>query len=345
MKKILNVLSGKGDAIPPVWLMRQAGRYLPEYRALRAEAGSFLNLVYHPERAAEVTVQPVRRFGMDAAILFSDILVVPQALGLGLTFTEGEGPKLDPVRTLADVQKMDLGAASKTWAPVLETVSRVRTQLDTEGFNDRTLIGFAGSPWTIACYAVAGDAHDHDFVLVKKLAFNNPEFFNALIDAFTNTTIDYLLGQIKAGADVVQLFDSWSGVAGGSLFDRYVIAPTRKIVDGVRAVYPAFPIIGFPRLCGNRISDYVEQTGVTAVGLDAITSMKTARRDLPNVVLQGNLDPIALIAGGVALDDAVDRIMSDMAGAPFIFNLGHGILPATPPEHVAQLVARIRKQT
>lgn len=342
-KKILQVLNGQVCEAPPVWMMRQAGRYLPEYRELRATAGSFLNLVYDPVKAAEVTIQPIRRFAMDAAILFSDILVVPQAMGANLRFTQGEGPQLDAVRGMDDLARLDHSVVDHTLGPIYETVSRVRDGLITEGFDFCTLIGFAGSPWTIACYMVAGDARDHDFVLVKETAYRDPVFFDALIEKITDVTIGYLRQQILAGAEVVQLFDSWAGVAGGELFDRYVIAPSTKIVQALRTEFPQVPVIGFPRLAGNRIGDYARQTSVRAVGVDTISSMKHLRDELPGTVLQGNFDPIALLSGGKALEDAIARIKSEMMGTPYIFNLGHGIVPPTPIDHVARAVELIRK--
>lgn len=343
MKKICRVLNEEAISPPPVWLMRQAGRYLPEYQAVRAQAGSFLDLVYDPVRAAEVTVQPIRRFGFDAAILFADILVVPQAMGVDVRFTVTEGPVLNPVSAIDDVKRLnDVERARASWTPVRETVARVRAQLDQEGYADRALIGFAGAPWTLACYMVAGGGHDHEFVAAKMAAWRDPEFFSKLIERITDVTIAYLMDQVAAGAEVIQIFDSWAGVASGDLFDQYVVKPTQRIVQALRAQGVNVPIIGFPRLSGNRAMAYVQETGVNALSVDAITDLTSLRQMMPNVPLQGNLDPVILRAGGEALDREIDRIVTAMAGAPFIFNLGHGVMKETPIEHVAQLAARVR---
>lgn len=343
MKKLCQVLAGEAMATSPIWLMRQAGRYLPEYQAVRAQAGSFLDLVYDPVRAAEVTVQPIRRFGFDAAILFADILVVPQAMGVDVRFTTSEGPVLKPVCGMDDIVRLnDVDRVGSCWAPIMETVSRVRAQLNQEGFADRALIGFAGAPWTLACYMVAGGGQDHEFVAAKMAAWRDPAFFSGLVDQTTDVTIAYLAAQVAAGAEVIQIFDSWAGVASGDLFDQYVVTPTKKIVQSLRAQGVKVPIIGFPRLSGHRAVAYVQATGIDALSVDTIADLSSLRQMVPGMPLQGNLDPVVLRAGGKALDREVDRIVTAMAGAPFIFNLGHGVMKETPIDHVSQLVARVR---
>lgn len=340
-KKIISVLSGTAQAVPPIWLMRQAGRYLPEYREVRAQAGSFLDLVYDPERAAEVTVQPVRRFGFDAAILFSDILVVPHVMGADLRFAEGEGPRLAPVQTMQALQ--GLQAMPDRVDQVMQTVTRVREKLAAEGFDQTTLIGFAGGPWTVACYLVAGSGKDHNFETVQKIARDDPEFFDALVARITAVTIDYLQGQIAAGAEVVQLFESWAAAATGDLFDRYVVSPTRQIVAAIKQTCPQVPLIGFARGAGPRLADYAQIVGMDGLGLgqdvDLATLNQTAR---PHQAVQGNLDPEILVAGGAALERAVQKILDQTWGRPHIFNLGHGILPHTPIAHVERLIQLVR---
>jgi uroporphyrinogen decarboxylase len=338
-KPILRVLAGETVTPPPVWLMRQAGRYLPEYRAVREKAGSFLDLCYAPELAAEVTLQPVRRFGLDAAILFSDILVICDALGQTVSFVEGEGPRLTPTRKAADIERLDSNAAPGRYAPVLETVRRVRAALPPAA----ALIGFAGAPWTVATYMVEGQGGT-DFATVKGFMFEYPELFGRLIGILVEATTAYLIAQIDAGAELLQLFDSWAGVLSEEDFPTWSIAPTRAIVAAVKAARPGVPIIGFPRGAAAMIAPYAEQTGVDGVSLDTAVSLPWAVKSLPaKVALQGNLDPALLVAGGAALDAAIDGNRRAMAGRRFIFNLGHGVVPATPPEHVAQLVARVRK--
>lgn len=344
MKSMLRVLSGDVLDVPPVWLMRQAGRYLPEYRAVRKQAGSFLDLVYDPIRAAEVTMQPVRRFGFDAAILFSDILVVPQGMGVDLDFTAGEGPKLKPVRERNDVSKLVI-ENENLWLRVFETVLRTRDVMKQEGFDDTTtLIGFAGGPWTIACYMVQGSGVDHDFNLVRKKAFSDPEFFDELIDKITTATIVYLCGQIQAGAEVIQIFDSWVGVAGGGLFDRYVVKPTRKIVDALSTKFPDIPVIGFARGAGNRIKVYADQTKVTGIGCDYTSDLLSVRMNVgKKIPTQGNLDPVVLLADGWACQNEIEKILEQTRGTPHIFNLGHGVLPETPVQHIEELIRIVRQ--
>jgi uroporphyrinogen decarboxylase len=337
-KKLLRVLAGNHELVPPIWLMRQAGRYLPEYRAIREKAGGFLDLCLNSDLASEVTLQPVRRFGFDAAILFSDILVVPLALGRKVEFLAGEGPKLEPLRDatmLSDVrQTIEHGVV----APVYETVSKVKASLD-----DRTaLIGFCGAPWTVATYMVAGEATP-DQGPARHFAYRDPENFTRLIDLLVQASIDYLVGQLRAGAEVVQIFDTWAGVLGPEQFDRWCIAPTQKIVEGVRRHIPQAKIIGFPRGAGAMSLPYVEMTGVSALGIDWTFERSIARDMLQSrVPLQGNVDPLALRAGGTALDREVDDVMKELGSGPLVFNLGHGILPETPIAHVERMLARVR---
>jgi len=333
---LLRVLRGERIDPAPLWLMRQAGRYLPEYRALRAEKGGFLDLCYDSEAAAEVTLQPIRRFGFDGAILFSDILVVPHALGQHLWFEAGEGPHLSP--PLAEVDFGTLKPELGRLGPVIETVRRVKAVLDPA----TTFLGFAGSPWTVATYMVAG-AGSRDHGAARRMAYADPVRFGAIIAAIVATTVDYLSAQIEAGVDAVQLFDSWAGSLSPAQFREWVIAPNAAIVAGLRARHPGTPIIGFPKGAGARLIDYAEGTGVDALGLDETIDPAWADRELPRgLPVQGNLDPLALIAGSATLDRAVDAILEALAGRPHVFNLGHGILPDTPIENVAQLVDRVR---
>ncbi len=333
---ILSVLSGQPCDRPPVWLMRQAGRYLPEYRALRAQKGGFLELVNDSESAAEVTLQPIARFGFDAAILFSDILVVPHALGQDLWFEEGEGPRLAP--TLVDHALESLIAAPQRLAPVYQTVAKVRSALAPE----KALLGFAGSPWTVATYMIAGRG-SREQAEARRFAYRDPVAFGAIIDAIAAMTVDYLSRQIEAGADAVQLFDSWAGSLSPAQYERWVIAPTAQIVAKLRARHPETPIIGFPKGSGGKLPAYARETGVQALGLDETVDPVWAASALPvGLPVQGNLDPLALIAGGEALDQAISRILNAFADRPHIFNLGHGILPDTPIAHVEALVKRLR---
>ena len=337
-KKLLKVLSGEAVWPPPLWLMRQAGRYLPEYRALRAKAGDFLSLCFDPVNAAEVTLQPIRRFGMDAAILFSDILVVPYALGQGLRFTSGEGPELPPIRAAADLAALNPEGLMARVAPVLETVARVR-----EGLDEQTaLIGFAGSPWTVVCYMVEGKG-SRDWAGVRELAYRDPALFDRLVQIVTDATIEYLSAQIAAGAETVMLFDSWAGVLPPRLFRKYGIAPVMKIVDALADRHPGVPVIGFPRGASGLAAEYEELTGVNAVGMDTGVDLALMREEMPlNVALQGNMDPVLLVAGGAVMEREAREIRDAMFGRPHIFNLGHGILPQTDPEHVAELVRIVR---
>lgn len=334
----LRALSGEALPTPPVWLMRQAGRYLPEYRAVRAQAGSFLSLCYNPELAAEVTLQPIRRFGFDAAILFSDILVVPQALGQKLWFAEGEGPRLEPVASKERLFEIDGLADGRTLAPIIETVRRVRSALSSEtGF-----IGFCGAPWTVATYMVAGRGTP-DQGPARALFAADPALFQAIIDRIVSASVTYLNAQIEAGVDAVQIFDSWAGVLSPEDFQRWCIAPTKRIVDGVKAAHPQVRIIGFPRGAGRLIPDYVRGTGVDAVGLETEIDRAFVRSEIQSLVpVQGHLDPQILRGGGPELERETEAILAAFAEAPFVFNLGHGILPDTPIAHVERLLKAVR---
>ena len=338
VKPLLRALSGQAQPRLPVWLMRQAGRYLPEYHATRARAGSFLDLCYNPALAAEVTLQPIRRYGLDAAILFSDILVVPHALGQALDYVEGEGPKLDPVTDAGGIDRLSADRLHEVLGPVYETVGRVATLLPPEV----ALIGFAGAPWTVATYMVEGGG-SKEYAAVKGLAFGARETFARLIDLLVEATGSYLLRQIAAGAEAVQLFDSWAGVLPPAEFDRWVIAPTRRIVDAVRAAAPKVPVIGFPRGAGLLYERYLAGTGVDAVGLDGSVPPSWAAQALqPRAAVQGNLDPVFLVTGGEPMIRAADAIVDALGGGPFVFNLGHGVQQRTPPEHVAALIRHLR---
>jgi uroporphyrinogen decarboxylase len=318
--------------------MRQAGRYLPEYRALREEKGGFLALAMDSEAAAEITLQPIRRFGMDGAILFSDILVVPMALGQDLWFETGEGPRLAPTVQARGVLDA-LQAAPGTLEPVYGTVRRVAAQLP----SSTTFLGFAGSPWTVATYMIAGQG-SREQAEARRLAYSDPALMQALVTRIADCTIDYLLGQIDAGVQAVQLFDSWSGSLSPAQFEQWVIAPTARIVAALRARAPHVPVIGFPKGAGGKLPAYARETQVDAVGVDETVDPAWADASLPaNMPVQGNLDPLALIAGGATLDAAIDRILAAFAERPHVFNLGHGIQPDTPIAHVEQLLARVRR--
>lgn len=336
-KALLSVLNGGKSATKPVWLMRQAGRYLPEYRALRAEKGGFLELVYDSDAAAEVTLQPIRRFGFDGAILFSDILIVPHALGQDLRFTAGEGPRLSP--PLADATLAALERVPERLDPIYRTVEKVKAALPAE----TTFLGFAGSPWTVATYMVAGQG-SREQAEARRLAYRDPQGFKAIIDAVAGMTVDYLSGQIAAGVEAVQLFDSWSGSLAPAQFEKWVIRPTAAVVASLKARHPNVPVIGFPKGAGGKIAAYARETGVDVLGLDETVDPFWAARQLPpELPVQGNLDPLALIAGGEALESAVARIISAFEGRPHIFNLGHGILQDTPVAHVERLLELVRR--
>lgn len=336
-KALLAVLKGERRDPPPMWMMRQAGRYLPEYRKLRQEKGSFLNLVYDPEAAAKITLQPLERFPqLDAAILFSDILIVPFAIGQNLTFVTGEGPQLMP--TLSETAIGALTPYDARLDPIYETVRKVKQRLGPE----KTLIGFAGSPWTVATYMVAGHG-SRDQGETRRLAYADPGRFGEIVARIEEVTIAYLSAQIEAGAEVVQLFDSWAGSLSPAQFQRWVIGPTARITAALRERHPEVPIIGFPKGSGGKISAYARETGVSAIGLDETVDPTWAARALPkDLPVQGNLDPLALLAGGEALAEATRSILDAFADRPHIFNLGHGILQDTPVENVEQLIAEVK---
>lgn len=337
---MLSTLKGIKPDIPPIWLMRQAGRYLPEYLATRAKAGSFLDLCYTPELAAEVTLQPIRRFGFDASILFSDILVVPHALGQDLTFAENHGPVLGP---LPKNIVFDIANFHKKLGPVYETIERIQEGLQTEGFHQTALIGFSGAPWTLACYMVDRKG-SKDFAATRMMALKNRDKFTILIDLLVEAISAYLIKQIQHGAEIVQIFDSWAGVLPPSEFFKWVIEPTTRIVQNIRVSYPHIPVIGFPKGAGVLYQDYAKSTGVTAIGIDTQMPPAWVREHLqPFVIVQGNLDPFTLASGGPQLLKDVDTILSNFKDKPFIFNLGHGIDKSTPPDHVEKLIAHIRR--
>jgi uroporphyrinogen decarboxylase len=338
VRPFIEVLSGRRQAVPPLWMMRQAGRYLPEYREVRAKAGGFLDLCFTPEFAAEVTLQPIRRFNFDAAIIFSDILVIPYALGRSVRFEIGEGPRLDPLDTPDKVGTLAAQADFSRLEPVFEALRRVRRELASQ----IALIGFCGAPWTVATYMVAGQGTP-DQAPARMMAYRYPEAFAKIIDAVVESSIIYLLGQLKAGADVLQIFDTWAGVLPPREFQRWSVEPTKRIIEGVRQQVPDARIIGFPRGAGALLPSYVEATGVDAVSIDWATEPSLIREKVQNrVAVQGNLDPLALIAGGAALDRSIDDVLSNYAGGRLIFNLGHGIQPETPIAHVEQMVRRVR---
>ena len=337
-KPLLAVLRGERRDPPPMWMMRQAGRYLPEYRALRSQKGGFLALAQDSATAAEITLQPIRRFGFDGAILFSDILMIPYALGQDLWFEIGEGPRLAPPLATNAIASLD--PQPGRLEPVYETVRRVRAELPAHV----TFLGFAGSPWTVATYMVVGQG-SREQGEARRLAYRDPAAFGTIIDAIVTATIDYLAGQIEAGTEAVQLFDSWSGSLSPTQFEQWVIAPTARIVTGLRARHPEVPIIGFPKGAGGKLAAYARETGVDAIGLDETVDPCWANAILPEgMPVQGNLDPLALIAGGDALDRATKQILGAFASRPHVFNLGHGILPDTDIAHVEQLLDRVRNQ-
>jgi uroporphyrinogen decarboxylase len=330
----MRVLAGTREAPPPVWLMRQAGRYLPEYRALRERTASFLDLCFTPTLAAEATLQPLRRFRFDAAILFSDILVVPLALGQPVTFEAGDGPRLDTDALRHLNERIDHGKLE----PVYETIGLVKQALAPEV----ALLGFCGAPWTVASYMVAGRGTP-DQAPARTLAYEDPQAFGQLIDRLVEASTEYLVRQFRSGVDAVQIFDTWAGTLPPAEFQRWCVEPVARIVKGVHAAVPNAPIIGFPRGAGTSLPAYVAQTGVTAVGLDWMIDPAFACANVPAAVaLQGNLDPLVLRAGDAALDKSVDAVVSAFSQRPFIFNLGHGILPDTPIANVERMLARVR---
>jgi len=336
-KPLLAVLRGERRDPPPAWMMRQAGRYLPEYRALRADKGGFLDLVYDPEAAAEITLQPLRRFGLDAAILFSDILIVPFALGQELSFVAGEGPRLAP--PLKDARLGELQPRPERLDAIYETVRRVKAALPPQV----PFLGFAGAPWTVATYMVAGEG-SREQADARTLAYQDPERFGAIIEAIEETTLTYLLGQVDAGVDAVQIFDSWSGSLAPAEFERWVIGPTARLVRRLKEARPDLPVIGFPKGAGGKLAAYARETGIDAIGLDETVDPAWADAALPEgMPVQGNLDPLLLIAGGEALESSVERIRRALAARPHIFNLGHGIQQTTPIAHVERLMELLGK--
>ncbi|PHP68614.1 uroporphyrinogen decarboxylase [Zhengella mangrovi] len=334
---VLEVLKGATRFPPPVWMMRQAGRYLPEYKETRRQAGSFLDLCYTPDMAVEVTLQPIRRFGFDASILFSDILVVPHALGRDLTFVEGRGPVMTPI-TAAEVARLDDKGFHDHLAPVYETVSRLRSELPDE----TTLLGFCGAPWTVATYMIAGHGTP-DQAPGRLFAFQEPAAMNSLVMMLADVSAQYLIRQIEAGADAVQIFDSWSGVLDEATFTALCVEPVARMVATIRERFPDVPVIGFPKGAGALYDGYRAKTGVTALGLDWSVPLSQAKRLQADGAVQGNLDPMRLVAGGQALDDGIDAILHGLGQGPLIFNLGHGITPDTPIAHVERMVSRVRE--
>ena len=338
-KPLLEVLGLAVHRPPPVWMMRQAGRYLPEYRAIREKAGSFLTLCFTPELAAEVTLQPVRRFGFDAAILFSDILVIPHALGQPVRFVEGEGPRLEPLSDRDALRRLATTLDEATLVPVYEAIRLIKADLPV----DVTLLGFCGAPWTVATYMVAGRGTP-DQEPARSFAYHDPDGFGALIDRLVDASTRYLLAQLDAGVDAVQIFDTWAGILPVGELERWCLEPTRRIVQAVRRERPGARIIGFPRGVGSALDRYLRQVPVDAVGLDWTVDPAFVRERVGRqVAVQGNLDPLALLAGGGALDRSVDAILAAYSDRPFVFNLGHGILPQTPIKHVERMLSRVRR--
>ncbi len=340
-KPLLRALAGEAVWPPPAWLMRQAGRYLPEYREVRARAGDFITLCTTPELAAEVTLQPIRRYGMEGAILFSDILMVPWALGQPLRFAEGEGPLLEPLRSVAAIEALDPSMVAARVAPILETVARVRAGLAAEAPRT-TLIGFAGGCFTVACYMLEGRG-SKEFPAARGLAYADPALFGRLIRTLQEATVEYLVAQVAAGAEALMIFDSWAGMLSPSQFRRWVIEPTASITRVLRRRCPGIPLVGFPRLAGPLLAEYAARAGVDAVAMDTAMDPRWAAQAVPpTMALQGNLDPLALVAGGAALEAEARSLLAAMRGRPFVFNLGHGIVPQTPPEHVTTLMRLLR---
>ncbi|MBO1080593.1 uroporphyrinogen decarboxylase [Roseomonas haemaphysalidis] len=340
-KPLLRALAGEAVWPPPFWLMRQAGRYLPEYRQLRAQAGDFISLCNNPPLAAEVTLQPLRRFGMDGAILFSDILMVPWALGQGLRYAEGEGPLLEPVRDAEAFARLDPSMLRGKIASIIETVSRVSAGLAAEA-PKAALIGFAGSPFTVACYMVEGKGGG-EFAHARRMAYGDPVLFGKLIRLLVDATVEYLLAQADAGAEALMLFDSWAGLLPPNQFRRWSIEPSAAIVRAIRKVRPDIPLIGFPRLAGPLLPEYAARVGVGTVAMDTGMDPRWAVANVPpGITLQGNLDPQVVVAGGEAMEAEARALLAAMRGRPFVFNLGHGIVPPTPPEHVGALARIIR---
>lgn len=335
-RKILDVLNGKTVSPPPIWLMRQAGRYLPEYRETRARAGSFLDLCYTPELAVEVTLQPIRRYGFDAAILFSDILVIPDALNRNVRFTEGHGPQMDPI-DVDGIEALEVGDPLTHLAPVLETVRRLRAELP----HETTLLGFCGAPWTVATYMIAGHGTP-DQAPARLFAYRHPKAFEKLLDLLADISASYLVAQIDAGADAVQIFDSWAGVLGEEEFERFCVRPVARMIRSVRTQRPGAKVIAFAKGAGLLLKDYRRKTGADAIGLDWTIPLSFAVELQKEGAIQGNLDPMRVVAGGSAMEEGIDAILHALGNGPLIFNLGHGITPQADPANVTRLVDRVR---
>ena len=340
-RRLLRVLNGERVDPVPVWMMRQAGRHLPEYREVRAKARDFLDFCYSPSLAAEATLQPVRRYGMDGAILFADILLILDAMGRNVRFIEGEGPRVDPATKASELAQVPIEKILARLAPVGETVERVRASLD----DSTTLIGFAGSPWTVGVYAIEGRGGT-DKADSRKFGYSHPEELDGMLEQLVEASAHYLLMQANAGADALMLFESWAEGLPEDAFERWVIGPTARLVQRVRALGVKQPIIGFPRGAGGLVLDYAERTGVNAVGLDTAIPLKRIAASLPKgMPVQGNLDPMRLIAGGPAMEARVREIITALKGRPHIFNLGHGVTPETPIPHVESVLRTIRSMT
>jgi uroporphyrinogen decarboxylase len=337
-KPLIRVLSGERSAIPPIWLMRQAGRYLPEYRAIRSKTDSFLDLCFNPKLAAEVTLQPIRRFGFDGAIVFSDILVVPHALGQRVSFEEGNGPRLDAINDPSALGRLRGEIDQAKLAPVYETIERVKQELPATV----ALLGFCGAPWTVATYMIAGGG-SLDQLPARQFAYRYPDAFAELIGVLVVSSVNYLTRQFEAGVDAVQIFDTWAGVLPPDEFRRWCIEPCARIIAGLRESFPEAKVIGFPRGAGTKLRQYAAAVSVDAIGLDWMIELGFARDEIQRLrPVQGNLDPLALLVGGAALDRSIDAILEAFATGPFIFNLGHGVLPETPIAHVERMIARVR---
>ncbi|MEL6819376.1 MAG: uroporphyrinogen decarboxylase [Pseudomonadota bacterium] len=335
-RKIIEVMKGKSYAVPPIWVMRQAGRYLPEYRETRAKAKNFLNFCYTPGLAVEATMQPIRRYAFDGAILFSDILVIPDALDRDVHFVTGEGPKMRPLAD-GEIDKLDISNVTKHLAPVFETVKRLRSDLPEE----TTLLGFCGAPWTVATYMIAGQG-TNDQAPSRLMMYKDPRSLEKLVDILADASVEYLVAQIDAGADAVKIFDSWAGVMDKEAFATYCIKPVKKIIDGVKAARPGTPIIAFPKGSGYQYRGYREQTGADMIAIDWTVPLDIAVEMQKEGAIQGNLDPLRVVAGKAAIKEGVDRIMDALAGGPFVFNLGHGITPQADPDDMAYLVGYVR---
>lgn len=336
-QKLLNVFQNKPIKSPPIWIMRQAGRYLPEYLEVRKNTGSFLDLCYNPEKAAEVTLQPLKRFKLDAAIIFSDILIIPHSMGLNVSFEKDMGPRVETINNESDLYKLTIDSSNEKLLRVYEALSLVKMTLDQE----KTLIGFVGAPWTIATYIIEGKGK-HAFEKSKSIAYLEPKFLEKLINKITEQTISHILGQIKAGAEVIQIFDSWAGVLGEVDYRKFVIKPTKQIIKEIKKIYPEVPIIGFPKGAGIMYEEYIAGTGVDGIGCDHTVTLKQMAEFAKNIVVQGNLDPIVLLSHQTVIKERAELILETMAGKRFIFNLGHGILPETKIENVEFLVDYVK---